>query len=215
MSKALQSIRNPGVVTEIEELRRQIAHYGSRSVRVAFLVRALRAVEALAGDLGTAALGEAVSAPSDLEALLRALREESVASQSQDPLAAARLRGLEARRRLLESEGGTLPATAVAKLLGISRQAVNKRRRAGTLLAFPLGRRGFAYPLWQFEDGAAVAGLEEVLRELSGEDPWMQARFFLHHHPHLDGERPLDALRHGRREEVVTAARSYGEHGAH
>lgn len=68
------------------------------------------------------------------------------ALQKPDPLAAAWLRGLLARAQLLESEGGPLTVDQVARLLGISRQAVEKRRCGGKLLGLDTGKRGYLYP---------------------------------------------------------------------
>jgi hypothetical protein len=34
----------------------------------------------------------------------------------------------------------------------MSRQAVEKRRKAGRLIGVSLGRRGFGYPAWQFAE---------------------------------------------------------------
>jgi hypothetical protein len=114
----------------------------------------------------------------------------------------------------LAAEGGTISAPAVAELLGITRQAVDKRRRAGTLLGLPTGRRGYAYPVWQFADGGTLPGLTEVLAALAWAGPWTQVMFLLNHNVWLDERRPLDALRQGRRDAVVEAAHRYAEHGA-
>jgi len=49
-------------------------------------------------------------------------------------LARAKLRGIEAKKRLLSAEGGMLSTQEVASVLDISPQAVHKRRRAGKLI---------------------------------------------------------------------------------
>jgi hypothetical protein len=107
-------------------------------------------------------------------------------------------------------------AEEVGGLLGgISRQAVDKRRRAGKLLALPAGERSWRYPVWQLEaEGGVLPGLEEVLRNFGVEDPWTRAAFLLGGNDRLSGKRPLDALREGLVEDVARAARSVGEHGA-
>jgi len=77
--------------------------------------------------------------------------EEALASiRARDPLAGARVRGLEAKRKLLEGEGGTISSAEAAKLLRVTRQAVDKRRKEGKLLGLEFGRKGFRYPTWQF-----------------------------------------------------------------
>jgi hypothetical protein len=105
----------------------------------------------------------------------------------------------------------------LAKLLGISRQAVDKRRRNNTLLAVQAGGRGYRYPVWQVVDGRALAGLEDVLEALADHDPWMTLQFFLRENLRLDNQRPLDVLREesdDSLEDVLAAARTYGEQGA-
>jgi hypothetical protein len=131
------------------------------------------------------------------------------------PLTVARLRGQVAMRELLNADGGALAASRVAELLGVSRQAVDKRRKAGQLLAVALPKRGLLYPAWQFtETGTTLAGLAEVLAALRRHDAWAQARFFVTGNDRLDGKRPLDGLREGALEPVLVAARAFGEHGA-
>ncbi len=189
---------------------------GKQPVRAAFLARGLNALTRLAENLEEKALGDAVGAPSDYAVLLSVLGEpEAVAElQRQDPLARARLRGLHTRAHLLEAEGGSLTAEEAAKRLHLTRQAVDKRRRAGRLLGLHVGRRGYAYPAWQFGEHGVLPGLEEVLADLRDHDPWMQVGFFLNGNVRLNGKAPLAELRHGHIEAVRHAARAYGEQGA-
>jgi hypothetical protein len=98
---------------------------------------------------------------------------------------------------------------------GISRQAVEKRRQAGSLfgLKFP-GTRDWYYPQWQFaESGSMLDGLSDVLKELPDGDPWGVMLFFLRTDTGA-GETPLAALRAGRIEQALRAAQTYGEQGA-
>jgi len=88
-------------------------------------------------------------------------------------------RGREARKELLAAEGGVMSSSAVAEHLGISRQAVDKRRRSGRLLAVTAGKRGYVYPAWQFTEDGVLPGFEEVLADLSDHDPMMHVIFFL------------------------------------
>ncbi len=129
-------------------------------------------------------------------------------------LAEARLRGIEARKRLLEAEGGSLRAQVVASLLNISRQAAYKRYRAGRLIAVDCGRHGFAFPAWQFVPGGILPGLEEALVPLADFDPWMKLAFFLEANAVTGGKSPLAALRQGKLQDVLRAAELHGEHGA-
>ncbi|HMC60631.1 MAG TPA: hypothetical protein VKJ01_15680 [Candidatus Solibacter sp.] len=133
-----------------------------------------------------------------------------------DPLAPAFARGVKAGLELLKEEGGLCNTDRVAEILDISPQAVIKRHSTGKLLALTLGRRGFRFPAWQFneERRAVVPGLEEVLSALSGHDPWMQNVFFLSPSSRLNDRRPLDVLREGRFEPAIEAARVFLEQGA-
>jgi hypothetical protein len=185
-------------------------------MRRAFLARGLIGLARIAAELDKRTLSSATGAPSDYAVLVDALQAPAAVAilTEDDPLAGARLRGLEMRERLVRAEGGVLGAEQVARHLGISRQAADKRRRAGRLLALSMGRRGYAYPVWQFAQEGVLPGFEQVLAELGAQDPWMQAAFFLSGDARLDGMTPLAALREGRSESVCRAARGYGEHSA-
>ncbi len=162
-------------------------------------------------------LEDIVGSHSDAEVMLRLLEEggpDAMALLSEgDPLAKARIRGVRVKRDLLEQGGGTLGAGRVSQLLGISRQAVDKRRQSQALLALRAGER-FVYPAWQFVGGQALSGLKRVLRAFDIEDPWMRLGFFLDPNERLDGRSPLDALRAGDVDAVCTAASTYAVHGA-
>jgi hypothetical protein len=202
--------------TVVEAAARVLRAAGS-PLQAAFLARALNALARLMSALDDRALGNAAGASSDYAVLVQALTEdEAVAAlRRDDPLAPARLRGLVARERLLEAEGGVLSAAEVAARLRLTRQAVDKRRRAGRLIGLTQGRRGYVYPAWQFSpEGGTLPGLEEVLAELQGHGRWMQAAFMLSGDARLGGETPLAELRRGHVEAVRRAARAYGEQGA-
>lgn len=180
--------------------------------KAAFVARATGALVHLAQTSSQRALLDAAGARSDLLVLVRALEDpEALLLLAQaDPLAEARVRGLLAKRWLLEEEGGVSSAEQFGRLLGgLSRQAIDKRRRQGKLLALEAGKRGFVYPVWQIHDGRTLAGLDRVLAELDDFDPWMQAAFFLNPNSWLSGESPLVQLRTGNVDRVVAAAATY------
>jgi hypothetical protein len=187
---------------------------GDRPDRAAFLARALNGLADVVSALGVRTLDEAVHASSDYEALLDAVNSPDVATawQVSDPLAEARQRGVVMKRQLLESEGGALTVAEVAKRLGISKQAVDKRRRVGKLLSLETSR-GFLYPAWQFSDDRVLPGIERVLGSLRA-TPWTQASWFLTGDSRLDDLRPIDVLRRGESARVERAAAAYGEQGA-
>lgn len=182
------------------------------SVKTAFLLRSIGALNRI---VETAAVAEVLATASDYSMLLKILSTPEALSSltATDPLASAKLRGLVVKQQLLEAEGGCLSSTQVASLLGITRQAVDKRRRNGQLIGLPTGKNRFAYPAWQFTTGETLPGLETVLQHLQVRDPWMQTAFMLNGNLRLDGMSPLEALK-GKLEEVVLAAQTYGEQGA-
>lgn len=161
-------------------------------------------------------LAEVLEAPSDTEVMLRVLRthEAVISIRRQDPLAAARVRGIEARKRLVEAEGGSFSASEVADFLHLSRQAVDKRRKENRLIGLDVGRHGYIYPGWQFSKCGTLKGLEETLADLKDHDPWMKVQFMLQPNSRLDDRRPLDVLNQGEIASVRAAARALGEHGA-
>lgn len=148
----------------------------------------------------------------DVEGLFDVLeRPEALADlRRRDPLAPARLRGLRAKKQLLEAEGGVVSGRELADALGITRQAVDKRRLNGKLIGIDLGKRGYAYPVWQID----LDGLGAVLAELDELDPWTQALFMLSANSWLEGETPLDLLRRGQLDRVLEAAKLFGEQTA-
>ncbi len=182
----------------------------------AFCARILRAVKDLETDLTSTSIDEATAAPTDNLVMIEALSSAPWVSElaAQDPIVAAKLRGFELRQQMLKKADGVLSSGKVAALLKLSRQAVDKRRAANQLLALTQGRRGYSYPSFQFEDGKTLNGLEEVLRNLTALDPWMQLRFFTSPHERLGNKTPIEALRNGRVDHVVSAASGYGEQGA-
>ncbi len=185
------------------------------ALRKAFEERAMRAVREDLWKLGPKALAQAVAAPTDLAAVLVALGQASgSALVEMDPVAEAKLRGVEARRRLLEAHGGVLSAADAAKALGMTRQGIDKRRKEGRLLAVESGRRGWQYPAWQFTEKGTMEGLEGVLGALKHWDPWTQAGFFVTENTSLGEKTPLEALRAGQAKAVKRAAAIYGEQGA-
>lgn len=186
------------------------------SVREALRSRLERLVGCLVVELPEHEAGRAVSAPTDLEALEAALERATFVQASRDPaIAAAYARGHVARQRLLDSEGGMVSGEVLGKLLGISRQAVDKRRNRGQVLGLREGG-DWAYPAWQVAQGQTLPGFDDVLGELTGRGhgAWDAMLFFLETDTERDGETPLQALRGGAVERALCAARTYGEQGA-
>lgn len=149
---------------------------------------------------------------SSLERMIAALTAPELLAELApiDPLAAARLKGMKVKQELLYSDGKPLRSQEVSHLLGISRQAVDKRRSKAQLFAVSLGKRGYYYPLWQFVDGEVLRGLDRVLAALAEFDAWTQLMFLKTGDLRLNNRTPLECLIVGDIDNVVTAASCYG-----
>lgn len=184
--------------------------------RLGFILDGIRDVSRVAGNLSNDELRR-LSALVGRRAEFSVFLVQNLADhlpESADPLAGARARGVVAQREMLAVEGPPLRVSEVADRLDISRQAVDKRRQAGKLLAVSLGSRSHLYPRWQFSETGFLPGLEEVLQALDEHPPWARLRFFVSGNHRLGGERPLDTLRRGHLQRVIKAAEAFGEHGA-
>ncbi|MBL0406256.1 DNA-binding protein [Microvirga aerilata] len=184
-------------------------HAEPDSVQAAFLRRALSALERIAGSVPAKTLTDALAAPTDVGSLAQLLsRSEVVGSAvtALDPLAPALARNVEHRQTLMSLAGGVLSADAAGRILGITRQAVDKRRRVGTLLAVREAS-DWRYPACQFADGEVVPGLPDVVRGLSSASPWVALDFLLAPDTVLAGRTPLEALKAGDRDAVLRLVR--------
>jgi len=166
-------------------------------IRAAFLTRATNALRRIAANADEASLTAAVAAPTDEGALARAVADAAPSAgplAELDPLAAAIARGAEQKLTLAKRAGGLLPVGEVAKILRISRQAVDKRRREGKLLAVPRGG-DHAYPACQFAGDGVAPGLASVLAALGPERGWGALAFLVTPDgEQLGGLTPLEAL---------------------
>jgi hypothetical protein len=201
--------------SSFDEATARVRGLAREPVRRIFLTRMLNATAWLVRELDAPALSEAAAQRTDYSVLLRALEAPEIVESlaSDDPLAEARLSGLRSKAFLAQAEGGTLSAEETANVLGLTRQGVDRRRRAGRLLALTLGRRGYRYPIWQFADQGMLPGMEETLAALDSFGEWSQVSWFINPNMDLDGRSPLSLLREGRVEPVVRAAHRYGEMG--
>jgi hypothetical protein len=202
------------ITTAIE----QVAGDGAfKALHRVFLERGVRGILSLTMNMDSGAIEAAVAESSDLGTLLSAMESTSGMKilTGEDPLAAARMRGLRMKLKLLEKAGGAMRPNEVAGLLRMSRQAVGKRRREGRLLGLETGRRGYEYPACQFGDGGTIGGLAQVLAAFAEDvDPWTRLAFLLNPNDALGGEVPLDLMWRGEVEPVVRLAAIVGEHGA-
>lgn len=115
------------------------------------------------------------------------------------------------RASLLERAGGGLSLTQGSELLGITRQALHKRIKAGTALGMMDGEE-LVLPRLQFVEGGSratfVPGLSKVLALFGDAGGWSALQFLVDPDPNL-GEPPIGALRADQVDAVVDAARAY------
>ncbi len=172
----------------------------TQAVRDAFRERAGHVIDHIARSATVEALADALAAPTDFGAVARALRDSSSfpAALPLDPLADALARGAAKREGLVAKAGGLLSAEEAGRALGgISRQAVDKRRRGRQLLGVRIAN-DWRYPAAQFgSDGEVVPGLTDILTELADLGSWAVLDFLLAEDAALNGASPLGALRSG------------------
>jgi hypothetical protein len=168
-------------------------------LREAFLRRSMNVIARIAAEADEKTLANALAAATDVGALARALGDTDAVGAAVieiEPLAPLIARNAEHRIELLAVAGGSLSSSEVATLFGISRQAVEKRRRSNALLAVRQGG-DWRYPSCQFDErrGEALSGLPALLRTFSSAGPWVALDFLLAPDETLDGETPLQVLR--------------------
>lgn len=97
-----------------------------------------------------------------------------------------------------------LGAGDAAARLDVARATLDNWRRAGKAIAFRKGVRNYVYPMRQFERLRPVDGLDRaVARFATAEDAW---EWLVAPNRHTGGAAPIDRLRAGRVDEVVSAA---------
>lgn len=105
------------------------------------------------------------------------------------------------KRDILSRPEMLAPREAAARL-GITRQALDDRRKKNLALALTHTKRGFRYPGWQFDEDV-VQSMTKVLQALSWLDPWERYFLLVQPEPLLGGRSPLEALRAGDRDRVL------------
>ncbi|MGP3699630.1 hypothetical protein [Rhodobacter sp. NSM] len=164
----------------------------------ALLLRYMREVHRLVRAMPADLLVSTLAAPSDFGALVRALSDPRTAEASRevDPMAGAVGRSIEHQRRLTSMAGEMLTSSQVEDLLGIRRQAIDKRRSASRILAL---RRAsdWLYPAFQFARGAVLPGIEAVLQAHGDTDPWVILDMLLAPDDALGGRTLLQCIEEG------------------
>ena len=145
------------------------------------------------------------------------LKPDILASiENKDPLLKAKLRGVKARKKMLEYNGQSWTTEDVAEYLGISVQAVSKKRKSRKILGLFLGAKGYVFPGWQFEQNGILPKLSTILKILEeGQVPdWDKLRFFVSGDYGLEGKTPIECLQASELELVESAAKVFGVHSA-
>ena len=179
-------------------------HAEPNSMQAVFLRRAISALERISGSVSLKTLTEALAAPTDTGSLAQLLsRSDNVgtAVTELEPLVPAFARNVAHRQTLIQLAGGAFSAEEAGRTLSITRQAVDKRRRANNLLAIREGS-DWRYPVCQFDQGNVIAGIADIVQGFAQAGPWVALDFLLAPDSTLADRTPLQALKQGDREEV-------------
>ena len=187
------------------------------AIQSIFIQRASHAIEHFALRADKATLADAVGAPTDTGMLIRVLRDAAVLGPSVadlDPEAIDLAKEIEHCDALLRRAGGTYSVTEVAQLLGISRQAVDKRRQNGALLAMRQSS-DWHYPRAQFHERETLPNLPEVVKGMAETGPWVTLEFLVTPDTVLLGLTPREALLKGgaARDQAMMSVRGYAYDG--
>lgn len=167
------------------------------------LMRCMRAVDRMVSGMPKDLVLSTLAAPSDFGALARALSDPRISAPSlhTDPLTGAVGRSIAHRRTLTEMAGEMLSSSQVEDLLGIRRQAIDKRRNAYKLLALRVAS-DWVYPGFQFGTEDVLPGFEDVLQAHAGDDPWVILDILLAPDAALGGRTLLQVIQQGDAEAV-------------
>lgn len=184
-------------------------------MRNAFAVRLHEVVDHLAETADSSTVEEVLAMADAFSGLGVAMQRvaTSHAAAVRDPLAAARVRGIVARERLIERSGGLLRLGEAAERLGVTPQAVTGRRGRKTILAVPMPNGEWVYPACQFTVHGLISGIDGFLRAFRDADPWTRLAVLLAPSARYDGRSALDLLMDGRDVEARSIAATYGEQG--
>lgn len=125
------------------------------------------------------------------------------------------LRGKEYAYANLAESGGAFDLEETRTLLnGVSRQAVEKRVRDGSLLTVPGPGSRRSYPACQFTaNGDVVKGIKETRIVFPSKNPWAFLSFLVSPNSVLGGMKPISLLASGDIETVISTAKGFGEQG--
>jgi hypothetical protein len=174
-------------------------------------------LERISSTASSEALKAALASPTDMggvASLLSDLAPLGIDLSAVDPFVEAMARAAAIKQELLTSAGGALTSSQVAGVLGITRQAVDKRRTRRALLAVPNGSGEYLYPACQFTADGVISGLEALLHAFQMQSPWSQLSVLMAPAPALGGQTIVEALKSGHAEKAIALAASFGEQAA-
>ena len=93
---------------------------------------------------------------------------------------------------LAEALGPVYDTSGVMRILSVTKQAVDDRRRKGSILALRTSDGMWVYPAFQFDDGRIHPDLLPAMRALKDSPPWASALWFLTPNEHLENLSPVD-----------------------
>lgn len=116
--------------------------------------------------------------------------------------------GMGAAEMWSEALGPVYDVDGVKSILGISKQAISKREN---LLALTTGSGRVVYPAFQFVGTEVVGGMSQIRALLPKEliSPWDLASWLNAPEADLDGNKPIELLRHGVVDRVLSLASSW------
>jgi len=124
-------------------------------------------------------------------------------------------KGMEWVDKARRAEGGAWSGGELQERFQLSAANLHRRRKEHRIVFWRDARHAFFYPKWQFTGtGALGPGIEDILRIFKSFDEWRIMRYFLTPRYQLQGKRPLDLLRAGDIENVLSHARTHAEEGS-
>ncbi len=134
------------------------------------------------------------------------------APPADDPLAAARKRGIQAASHLQQMEGGSWTGAELKSQFDVNAATLHRRRKEHRVVFWRDARNAFHYPRWQFTvAGALRPGIQEVLEIFRSDDGWRLTQYFLTPRQQLDNKTPLDLITYGQIDRVITHAKHSNE----
>jgi hypothetical protein len=95
----------------------------------------------------------------------------------------------------------------------MTRQGVDKRRKAGKLLALQSGRGDYLYPVCQVTEHGVLPGIDRFLAACPPSGGWTRLDLLLTPAEEIGGRSPVEALRGGDVAAAAHAASMFGELG--